>query len=130
MSSYETSSEKRTDSEQSTNNNNTESDWYDLTAFQRDILRFLAEMEAEDAKMYGMGLKRRLEGRHGEINHGRLYPNLDDLVDAGLIEKGRLDKRTNSYTLRESGRHLLREQRRAWAGLELPSVAMADGGAE
>jgi len=22
------------------------------------------------------------------VNHGQLYPNLDDLVDAGFVEKG------------------------------------------
>jgi DNA-binding PadR family transcriptional regulator len=38
------------------------------------------------------------------INHGRLYPNLDTLVEKGLIEKGERDRRTNFYrTTRRGG---------------------------
>jgi DNA-binding PadR family transcriptional regulator len=43
----------------------------------------------------------------------RLYPNLDDLVDKGLLEKGELDKRTNVYTVTKRGLREL-EARRAW----------------
>jgi DNA-binding PadR family transcriptional regulator len=38
-----------------------------------------------------------------EIHHGRLYPNLDTLVEKGLVEKGELDRRTNYYTLTRRG---------------------------
>lgn len=41
------------------------------------------------------------------VNHGQLYPTLDDLVGAGLVEKGQIDDRTNSYSLTEEGRDLL-----------------------
>ena len=71
----------------------------DLTAFQQNILVILSE----DA-MYGLAIKRQLESYYdSEVNHGRLYPNLDDLVDAGLVEKSELDKRTNQYALTDSG---------------------------
>ena len=71
----------------------------DLTAFQRNILVILAE-----EPMYGLAVKRELEDYYGtEVNHGRLYPNLDELVDMGLIEKSELDKRTNQYELTEAG---------------------------
>ena len=71
----------------------------DLTAFQRNILVILAE-----EPMYGLAVKRELEDYYGtEVNHGRLYPNLDDLVELGLAEKSELDKRTNQYELTESG---------------------------
>ena len=130
MSSNVPSDEKRTDSEQSTNTNSPENgvSWFDLTAFQRDCLRFLAEMEAEGAKMYGMGLKDRLSAHYGEINHGRLYPNLDELADEGLIEIGEIDRRTNSYKLSDAGRRILREQQDAWNDLVLVQVPVADGG--
>jgi len=39
-----------------------------------------------------------------EIHHGRLYPNLDTLVEKGLVEKGEKDRRTNVYTLTRRGR--------------------------
>ena len=71
----------------------------DLTAFQQNILTILAE-----EPMYGLAIKRELESYYGsEVNHGRLYPNLDDLVDDGLVEKSELDKRTNQYELTEEG---------------------------
>jgi DNA-binding PadR family transcriptional regulator len=71
----------------------------ELTAFQQNILAILAE-----EPMYGLAIKRELESYYGsEVNHGRLYPNLDDLVADGLVEKSELDKRTNQYELTEAG---------------------------
>ncbi len=71
----------------------------DLTAFQQNILVILSE-----EPMYGLAIKRELESYYGdEVNHGRLYPNLDDLVDLGLVEKSELDKRTNQYELTDEG---------------------------
>ena len=71
----------------------------DLTAFQRNILMILSE-----EPMYGLAIKRELESYYRtEVNHGRLYPNLDELVDLGLVEKSELDKRTNQYELTEAG---------------------------
>jgi len=71
----------------------------ELTAFQHNILTILAE-----EPMYGLAIKRELEDYYGtEVNHGRLYPNLDDLVELGLVEKSELDKRTNQYELTDDG---------------------------
>ncbi|MEF8800754.1 MAG: PadR family transcriptional regulator [Halolamina sp.] len=78
----------------------------DLTAFQQNILVILSE-EA----MYGLAIKRELEAYYGtEVNHGRLYPNLDDLVEMELVEKSELDKRTNQYELTELGREAVLDQ--------------------
>jgi DNA-binding PadR family transcriptional regulator len=71
----------------------------DLTAFQQNILVILSE-----EPRYGLAIKRELEDYYGtEVNHGRLYPNLDDLVEMDLVEKSELDKRTNQYELTETG---------------------------
>ncbi|GAA0293169.1 PadR family transcriptional regulator [Halarchaeum salinum] len=71
----------------------------DLTAFQKNILVVLSE-----EPRYGLAVKRELEEYYGEeVNHGRLYPNLDDLVEEGLVEKSELDKRTNQYALTDAG---------------------------
>ena len=71
----------------------------DLTAFQQAILVVLAE-----SPRYGLAIKRELESYYGEeVNHGRLYPNLDDLVSMDLVEKSQLDKRTNEYRLSDRG---------------------------
>ena len=70
-----------------------------LTAFQQNILVILSE-----EPMYGLAIKRQLESYYGtEVNHGRLYPNLDDLVEMDLVEKSELDKRTNQYELTDEG---------------------------
>ena len=79
----------------------------DLTAFQQAILTILA-----GEPRYGLAVKRELEAYYGEeVNHGRLYPNLDQLVDDGLVEKSPLDKRTNQYALTEAGEQALIAQR-------------------
>lgn len=58
---------------------------YDLTGFQRDALYVIAGLDNPK----GLEIKAKLDESYGsEINHGRLYPNLDELVNKGLIEKG------------------------------------------
>lgn len=82
--------------------------WYRLNAFRRDCLQFIYELETQPEPTYGLRLKEKLESEFGkEVNHGRLYPNLDTLQDRGLIEKSELDKRTNRYTLTPEGRALV-----------------------
>lgn len=72
----------------------------DLTAFQRDIMYVVAGND----NPHGLAIKEALDDYYNEdINHGRLYPNLDDLVDLGLIEKGERDRRTNEYELTDRG---------------------------
>ena len=71
----------------------------ELTAFQQNILVILSE-----EPRYGLAIKRELEEYYGsEVNHGRLYPNLDDLVEMDFVEKSELDKRTNQYALTDEG---------------------------
>lgn len=77
----------------------------ELTAFQKNILTVLAEKPR-----YGLAIKRELESYYDEeVNHGRLYPNLDDLVADGFVEKSALDKRTNEYGLTDAGLEAVRE---------------------
>jgi DNA-binding PadR family transcriptional regulator len=74
---------------------------YDLTGFQRDLLYVIAGLE----EPHGLAIKNELEEYYEkEVHHGRLYPNLDTLVEKGLVEKGQLDRRTNSYTITRRGR--------------------------
>ena len=75
----------------------------DLTGFQQAILTVLGH-----ESLYGLAIKRELETYYDEeVNHGRLYPNLDQLVTKGLVDKSALDKRTNQYELTEKGYELL-----------------------
>ncbi|SFR47691.1 PadR family transcriptional regulator [Halorubrum sodomense] len=88
----------------------------DLTAFQRDILRTL---DREDHRK-GTAIRAGLEAYYGvDVNHGRLYPSLDQLVEKGLIEKSKRNRRTNDYALTDAARDALAEYD-AWI----------DGGAE
>lgn len=83
---------------------------FDLTAFQRDLLYVIAGLDDP----HGLAIKADLEDFYEtEIHHGRLYPNLDELVEKGMVEKGQLDRRTNVYTLTDRGRREI-EARREW----------------
>lgn len=83
----------------------------DLTAFQRDILRILGKIGPE----YGLAIKRELDEIYpGDVNHGRLYPNLDELVDRDLLLKGERDRRTNEYELTDRGQAFVTWMGREW----------------
>lgn len=84
----------------------------DLTGFQRDCLVAIGRMDNPK----GLAIKRALD-THGyeDINHGRLYPNLDELADKGLISKDRHDDRTNAYSLTRRGERELGHYHR-WVG--------------
>lgn len=77
----------------------------DLTGFQRDMLAGIAKLEDEnDQKPHGLAIKQFLQTWYeSDIHHGRLYPNLDTLVEKGLVDKGSRDRRTNTYTLSKRG---------------------------
>ncbi|MFC4986339.1 PadR family transcriptional regulator [Saliphagus infecundisoli] len=83
---------------------------YDLTGFQRDLLYVAAGLD----EPHGLAIKDELENYYEtEIHHGRLYPNLDTVVDKGLLEKGQKDRRTNVYSVTRRGRREI-EDRRKW----------------
>ena len=83
---------------------------FDLTGFQRDIMYLVAGLNDP----HGLAIKDELEKYYeSEIHHGRLYPNLDELVKKGLIKKGKKDRRTNVYKLTDRGLREL-EDRREW----------------
>ncbi len=82
----------------------------DLTGFQRDLLYVISG----DDQPSGQDVKEEVEQYYSaEINHGRLYPNLDTLVNKELVEKGQLDRRTNYYAITEDGEQII-EERREW----------------
>ena len=84
----------------------------DLTGFQRDILFVLISLDGSNPS--GTDVKRHLRETYGEaINHGRLYQNLRDLVDDGLVEKRPVDGRTNAYRVSPAARDRL-ESHTAW----------------
>lgn len=81
---------------------------HDLTGFQRDLLYVVAGLDDP----HGLAVKEELEDYYeSEIHHGRLYPNLDTLVDKGLIEKGQADRRTNVYSVTRRGEREVKARR-------------------
>ncbi|AAG19226.1 MULTISPECIES: PadR family transcriptional regulator [Halobacterium] len=91
----------------------------DLTGFQRDLLVVAAGLDTPN----GLDIKSDLETYYtGNINHGRLYPNLDTLVDKGLLEKTKADERTNHYLLTDRGKREL-QSRREWEDQYVPTPA-------
>ena len=102
--------------------------WHDLTGFQRDLLMAICRLEADGA-VSGQDIRRAMERDYDAINHGRLYPNLDALVDAGLVTKGEIDARTNSYQTTAPARELVRRAVQSWVDLlDADRQLMADGG--
>jgi len=107
---------------------NTDTQWHDLTGFQRDLLMAICRLEADGA-VSGQDIRRALERDYDAINQGRLYPNLDGLVDAGLVTKGEIDARTNSYQTTARARELVRRAVQSWVDLlDADRQLMADGG--
>ena len=82
---------------------------FELTGFQRDLLYVIAGSDRPS----GQEIKERIGKDVGEVNHGRLYPNLDALVEEGLVDKGQQDRRTNYYTISEDGEAAIHD-RREW----------------
>lgn len=80
----------------------------DLTGFQRDLLYVINGADRPS----GQDVKEEVEQYYNtDINHGRLYPNLDTVVNKELVEKGQLDRRTNYYAITESGEQSIQERR-------------------
>lgn len=73
---------------------------HDLTGFQRDLMYVIAGLH----EPHGLAIKEELEEYYQkEINHGQLYPNIDTLIEKGLVEKGQKDRRTNEYSMSRRG---------------------------
>ncbi|NKE38033.1 PadR family transcriptional regulator [Natronococcus sp. JC468] len=82
----------------------------DFTGFQRDLLYVISGANQPS----GQDIKDEIELYYSkEINHGRLYPNLDTLVNKKLVEKGELDLRTNYYAITDEGNRAIQE-RQEW----------------
>ncbi|MDY6817503.1 MAG: helix-turn-helix transcriptional regulator [Halobacteriales archaeon] len=83
---------------------------WDLTNFQRDLLYIIRSCEDP----CGLEIKAELDAYYSEdINHARLYPNLETLIDLGLVAKAQSDGRTNVYSLTDRGIEAIRA-RRQW----------------
>ncbi len=93
-----------TDASESSNIETLDNPFVKLTGFQRDILATIWYGERQLGSVHGLTLQEALTEQYGkDIHHGRLYPNLDTLVEKGLVEKSRRDTRTNNFYLTSLG---------------------------
>lgn len=82
---------------------------HDISSFKRDLLVVVAGMDGPE----GTEIRRELEEYYPEeITAGRVYPQLTELADKGLINK-QIQGRANKYWLTERGVKEL-QQRREW----------------
>jgi DNA-binding PadR family transcriptional regulator len=101
--------------------------WFDLSGFERDLLVEIYQLDQPS----GQAIRGRIEAEHGEdVKAGRLYPNLDGLVDYGLIDKGEQNLRTNYYQITNDGRRLVEDTARYFESIGATSRVAADGGRE
>lgn len=84
--------------------------FFNLTGFQRDLLYVIADLDKPSGQAVKDAYERSVQN---EISDARLYPNLDTLVNEGLLRKGDLDRRTNYYSITERGLEAL-QTRRTW----------------
>lgn len=83
---------------------------HELRGFQRDLLFVISGL----ADPNGQEIMAEMERSIGdEVQHGRLYSNLNDLVELQLVEKSAKNGRTNRYTLTAAGWEVL-ESRHEW----------------
>lgn len=88
---------------------------FELTGFQRDLLWIVASLDTPSGQEVLEALTRSAVGVGASVNIGqsRLYPNLNTLVDKGLVARRRRNRRTNAYVITDKGvEHLI--QRRRW----------------
>ena len=88
----------------------------DLTGFQRDVLVATRHAQAAGDAPNGQAIIDVLEANgYDQIQSGRFYPTLDELVRLGLLEKRQNpeDKRANQYELTDQALNLL-EARQAF----------------
>jgi DNA-binding PadR family transcriptional regulator len=73
---------------------------HELTGFQRDLLFVVGGLSAASGKE----IKKKLEETQDrKLLAGRIYSNLDTLVENGFVEKGEIDGRTNEYEITDKG---------------------------
>jgi DNA-binding PadR family transcriptional regulator len=83
---------------------------HELRGIQRDLLFIISGLAEPNGQEIRAEMERSLTG---DVQQGRIYSNLDDLVEEGFVEKGHQNGRTNCYTLTERGLAVI-ESRHEW----------------
>ena len=74
-----------------------------LSAFRRDLLFVVASFEGTETVPAGVAIAEALRAISADsVTQGRFYQNLRNLVADDIVEKRRIDGRTNAYYLPSS----------------------------
>jgi PadR family transcriptional regulator PadR len=93
----------------------------DLTGFRRDLLAAVALLDGPSGATVKAWLKD--EMGYEKVHAGRLYPNLNELIDRRLLKKDALTMRTNRYQLTRRGRRTVVSHAKIWSS----AAEAADG---
>lgn len=97
--------------------------WYDCTGFQRDLLLGIVAHAHLKQAPYGANLHRWLDARYpDEFPCSRVYTNLGDLTDAGLVQRNPINDRKTAYELTEEGRECLAAHGKLVEALDLSEM--------
>jgi DNA-binding PadR family transcriptional regulator len=105
--------------------------WGDLNGFRREIVKAVGRIEADGEDAYGRLIKSDIERViGGEVTHGRLYPNIDDVVEYGYCERDRcgIDNRTHQISLTPAGRAAIVQELHQLAEAASVRIAVDDEG--
>lgn len=83
---------------------------HELRGIQRDLLFVISGLAEPNGQEIRAEMERSL---NADVQQGRIYSNLDDLVENGFVEKGSQNGRTNRYTLTGRGLAVI-ESRHEW----------------
>lgn len=72
----------------------------ELTAFQRDVLFAVAGLDAPNGQEIRTDLG---ATQNRDVRSGHVYMNLEELIDAELLEKRDRNGRSNAYSLTDDG---------------------------
>ena len=101
--------------------------WFDLNSSKRDLIVEIYQLDQPS----GQDIRHRMKAEHNEdVDHGRLYPNLNDLVDLGLLDKGEQNLRSNYYQITNVGQRLVEDTIRYFESIGVTSRVAGDGGRE
>ena len=83
----------------------------DLNSFQRDCIREISQ----NGPCNGLAVCSFLQKYYSsEVHHSRFYQNIERLIEMGLVEKGQVNRRSNSYELTSEGEQLASELASRW----------------
>ncbi|MBX0288481.1 helix-turn-helix transcriptional regulator [Halomicroarcula sp. F28] len=100
--------------------------WYDCTGFQRDLLLGIATHARLGQDAYGAALHEWLEARYpDDVNRSRVYTNLGDLDETGLVTRRPITDRKTAYELTDTARECLAAHGRLVEELDLPELQPA-----